>query len=115
MQVDFFAAARDFAFQAIQLQVGDFEHHLVLDFATATAGQRLHAREQFGEGVGFDEVIVAARRQSFDAVIHFAEGGEDEYRGAHAVLAQFFDDGESVQFGQHPVHDKDVVLAALRH
>ena len=99
LQVDFAAAARDFALEAIELQVGDFQHHLILDFAAATPGQRLHAGEQFGEGVGFDEVVVAAGGEAFDAVIHFAERGEDEDGRAHAVLAQFFDDGEAVQFG----------------
>ena len=66
-------------------------------------------------GGAVDALTDVMGRRGVNAVIHFAERREDKDGGAHAFLAQLSDHGEAVHFGQHAVHDKDVVLAALRH
>ncbi|MNN17522.1 hypothetical protein D3C81_1307130 [compost metagenome] len=71
----------------------------------ATAGQGAQARHQFGEGKGFDQVIVGAEFQAFDAVGDVIPGGEEQHRCV-GFLAQAAQDFPAIHLRHHHVqHD----------
>src|SRR5581483_394442 len=109
LQFDLFAGAGDFAGEQIQLEIADREA-VGLGGVGGAADERLDAGEQFGEGEGFGEVIVAAGLEAFDAVVHGGLGAEDDHRHAEALLAQTLDEAEAVELGEHDVDDGGVVL-----
>jgi len=82
-QVDGFRAARDFAADAIEGEVGHlqlFRHRL------AAPQQRPHARQQLDKRKGFHQVVVGALFEALDAVIEAAAGAQDQDRRPHLRL-----------------------------
>ena len=96
----------------VHLQVADLEHGR--DAAgLATARQGLDPGDQFGEGIGFDQIVVGPGLQARDAVLDLAEGRQEQDRGLVAVLAQGLDHADAVEARHHPVDDIDVIAALL--
>ncbi len=69
-----------------------------------------HAREQFGSGERFDEVVVGAGLQTFDGGFLAGAGRQQQHRhgGGAGIGAQRRHQGESVQPGHHHVADHEV-------
>ena len=82
--------------------------------AVATPKQCLNAGQQLIEGEGFYQVVVGARLQAANAVLHGVLGREDQNVSIFARLAKLFQQGEAVQPRQHQVQDDQVVIAGLR-
>ena len=65
-------------------------------------------------GEGLDEVIVGAQVQAFDAVIDGVAGGEAEDGGVDLVaLRRSWQEGETIDAGQHDVEDDEIVGVGL--
>ena len=114
LQLDLPAGAGDGAGQQIHLQVGDFQPGLRRFSATAPE-QGLEAGVELREGEGLDQVVVAARAQALDPVVHLAQGAEDQHRRAIPGGSQGAHDGEPVQLRQHAVDDQHVIVGARGH
>ncbi|MDT4855885.1 hypothetical protein FQZ97_902570 [compost metagenome] len=103
------AAARD----EVHLQVGQAQHGGGLRTGEgAAAQQRAHAREQFGEGEGFDEVVVGPAFEALDAVFDLVACGEHESGRLAVFGAQGGEHAVAVHAGQHHVEQHQVVAAA---
>ena len=79
------------------------------------ARKRKQTRHQLFEGKGLDEVIVAAGRQSLDAIVDAGKIGEEQHRRRYAFRPRQRDDAETVEMGQHAVEDDDVEAPPDRH
>ena len=81
LQVDLLAGAADRARNDVNFKIADdiARRHGRRRLMPA-APQRLDAREKLGEGVGLYEIIVAARLEAFDAIVNFAERGQEKRR-----------------------------------
>ncbi len=77
--------AADTVAETVELEIADPVHRLHVA-RLAAPRQCLDAGEQFGEGIGLGEIIVAAGAQAGDAVVDLAEGRKDQRRRAVAVL-----------------------------
>ena len=73
----------------VHFQIADAQDglHRVLILVLAPA-QRLDAGDQFGQGVGLDEIVVGAGAQSRDPVFELAQGRQEQYRHIDAIGAQ---------------------------
>ena len=83
-------------------------------FLRLAAAEAFDAGEQFGEGIGLGEIVIAACPQALDALIDIAERGENERRRGDAFIADGADDRKPVALGQHAVDDQHVVNAFAR-
>ena len=105
--------ARDGVAEAVEFEIAD----AIDGFGRARllpAAERLDPRQQFGEGIGLGQVVVAAGSEAGDPVVDLAEGGQEQRRRLVAALAQLLDDGQAVALGQHAVDDQHVVAAVGR-
>ena len=100
--------------QPVEAEVADLVAGRRLRRAGA-AGQHFDAGEQFGEGVGLGQIVVAAGAQAGDAVVDLAQGGEDQHRGLVVLGPQRLDDRQAVAARQHAVDDQHVVVHARGH
>ena len=80
-----------------------------------TPKQRLDAGEQLGEGVGLDQIVVAARFQALHPVVDLAQGAQDQDRGRDLRRPQRLHQRKPVEPGQHAIDDDGVVITAGRH
>ena len=71
----------------VEGEIGDAEHRLLRTAFRPAAGQRLHARQELGKGIGLGEIIVAAGAKALHAVVDLTERGEDE-NGRLVILAR---------------------------
>jgi len=72
----------------------------------ASGGRRASATRRamkLGKCEGFDEIIVAACLQPLDAIVDPRQVSEKQNRRRHAGPAHHSDNGQAVQFRQHPV------------
>ena len=69
----------------------------------------LNPGEEFGEGIGLCQVVVAAGAQALHPLVHIAQGAENEDGRGDALGPQGADDGEAIELGQHAVDDENVV------
>src|SRR5271156_6077561 len=67
LQRDLFAGPRDLVRQTVEREFADAVDRVLRRALRAATRQRLDAGEQLGEGVGFGEIVVAARAQALDA------------------------------------------------
>ena len=74
----------------------------------------MNARQQFGEGERFSEVIVAAGLEPADSVVHRPPRAQNEDRGAHSATPQLLDERETVALREHQIDNRDVVGLAGR-
>src|ERR1700732_3271714 len=79
--LDRFARTLDGPRQQIELEICDLQL-CRSRWPDAPSQQRLQTGEQLAKGEGLDQVVVAARAQTFDSVIDTAERAEDQGRGA---------------------------------
>ena len=77
--------------------------------------QHLDARQQFGKGKGFDQIVVATGPQALYPVVHFTQGAEDDDRRLMGCAAQGFENRQAVQSRQHAVENDDLILGLQRH
>ena len=78
--------------------------------AGAPARESLDAREQLGERKRLGQVVVTARLQPADPVVHGAERAQHQHRRSDSLLAHELDDGQPVDVRQHPIGDHEVEL-----
>ncbi len=67
------------------------------------------ARHELGKCEGLDEIIVAARLEPLDAIVDPRQVSEKQNRRRHAGPAHHSDNGQAVQFRQHPVENDRIV------
>ena len=113
LEVDFFFAAMDFAFEQIHGEIANDEAGWFGRLGGAT-NERLHAREQFGKCEWLGEIIIAACLEAADTVVHRSFGAENEDGGANVFATQLPDNAQAVEFGEHDVHNGGVVRNRLR-
>src|SRR3569623_1936213 len=82
-----------------------------LGHGVAAAAECLEPRQQFDEGERFDEIVIATGTQAADAVVDFAERGNDQDGRGDAVVTQLAHHGDAVDVGQHAVDGDDGVIA----
>jgi hypothetical protein len=76
----------------------------------AAPQQRLHARQQLGEGEGLDQVVVRALLQALHAVLDLVARGEHQH--GHVLRAAYgLQHGEAVDAGQHHVEQDQCVVS----
>src|SRR6478672_3854065 len=81
LEVELLAGALHGARKRIDLQVPDGKAMVGgVHPRFAPTQKRVHAREQLGEGEGFDEIIVGAALEALDAVADRRQRGKNEYR-----------------------------------
>ena len=110
-QIDGFAGTGDFAPDAVERKVG---HLQLLRSGLAAAQQSPHARQQFDEGEGLDQVIVGPLFQALDAILQAAAGAEDEDRRAERAVADLPQHLQSVDVGKPEIEDHHVVIRRLQ-
>ena len=98
--------------QPVEFQIAGAVDRLGLA-RTGAAAQHLDAGEQFREGVGLGQVVVAAGAQAGDAVVDLAERRQDQHRRGIAARAQRGNQRKPVAARQHAVDDHDVVFARI--
>ena len=100
---------------AIQLQFA----HLQLACRAAAlltgAQQGVKARQHFGKGIGFGQVIVAAGPQAFDLVGGGRLGAEHQYRHPQLLGAKGLDQGDAIEAGQAAIDHQHVMNALQGH
>ena len=79
------------------------------------AEHRIDPGQQFAGAEGFDHVIVSSKVEAFDPVGLGAHGAEDDDRGGGTELADFLQDGESVDMRQHQIQQQQVKRGARHH
>ena len=113
LQVDLLALAMHGPGDQVHLQVAVTQQGL--DRAgLAPAGQGRDAGDQLGEGVGVDQIGVAAGLQPVDAVVDLAERREEEDRRLVPLAPQGLDQGHPIHLRHHAVDDHHVELAGPR-
>ena len=60
------------------------------------------------------QIVVATCAQSAHPIVHRAERTQDQYRRAHALAPQRFDDRETVHARQQAIDDHDFRFARTR-
>ena len=96
--------------QQIKLEVadGDFGFH---GAGITPSNERVHAREQFGEGAGLRQVVVATGPQSLDPVVDIGKRTEEQDRCRVALLAHRAHELDPIELRQHAVNHRNVVRA----
>src|SRR5690242_11841953 len=94
-QFDFLTSPPGDPLQQIDLQVADPQYRLLDDGATA-AGERVDTRHHLLRGERLYQIVVAARAQTADAIIDFAESAEDQRRRGDPLLSQPTNDFDSI-------------------
>ena len=107
------SAALGGAGQKIELEIAHLKPRLD-GGGTAAAHQRVDARQQFDEGIGLGQIIVAARLQPFDAIVHVGERAQEQHRRQIAVLADLLDELQPIELGQHAIDDGHVIGSRQR-
>ena len=96
----------------VDLQVAELEVVEGCLFAAGAAEEGADAGEEFFGAEGFDEVIIGAGIEAFDAVLDHAFGGEEEDGDVAMEFAKFGADGEAIEAGHHDVEKDEVGLFA---
>ncbi len=109
-QLDVFAAARDFAADAVEREIA---HLQPLGRRLAAAQQRADARQQFDESERLHQIIVGAEFQALDAIVHGVARAQDQHRRAGLAVADLLQHAEAVHVGQHQVENDQVVLGGV--
>lgn len=91
----------------IQLQVGNLEEFGFCGSGSAEEGA--DAGEQFGEGEGFDEVIIGPGFEAVDTIADGITGGEHEDAGGGPGVAELGKDIETIFAGEQDIQDEEVV------
>ena len=74
------------------------------------ANERLDAREQFGEGEGLREIIVAPGPQAAHAIVHGSFRAQDDDRHFHPLRPPLLDHAEAIETGEHQIDNGGVVV-----
>ena len=84
------------------------------DRLRGAARKRAQAGHELVEGEGFHQVVVRARVQGTDPVIHLVARRQHQHRQRAATAAEFGEHRESVEAGQHQVQHHRVVRVAIQ-
>ncbi len=101
--------ARDAPRERVDLQVRHAQRADVAIVARGAPQQRLDSRQQFGKRKRLDQVVIAARPQSLDAIIDRTQRAQHQHGRGHIRLAQRRDQRQSVELRQHAIDDQQVV------
>ena len=112
-QLDLGVAAPDALGGGVELQVADFEHGGSFD--CSAADDRAQSRPQLRERERLDQVVVGARVEPVDAIVHRVTSRQEEHRRPNPAGAQAGAGLESVHARQHDVQHNCVVALRLRH
>ena len=77
--------------------------------------ERLEAGQQLRKGEGLGEIVVAARFEPRHPVVDLAESAQNEHRKALIGRPQGLHESETVESGEHAVHDSGIVIALDGH
>ncbi len=97
--------------EAVEFEAADAIDRLLAGAELLAPRQNLDPRQQFGEGIGLGQIIVAAGAQALDAVVNLPERREDQHRRLDFLRAQAADQGQPVELRQHAVDDENVIIA----
>jgi hypothetical protein len=111
LQGDLTTGACDAAPERVHLEVARDEPDR-LARAGRAADERLDPRQQLREGERLDQVVVRARLQAPDTVVHLALGRQEDDGRSDAAAARTLHEGQAVAVGQHDVDDGGVVGVA---
>ncbi len=93
----------------VEFQVGQFQLGIGFRVAgLAAPGQRVDARQQLRHVVWLGQIIIAAGAQARDAVVHVAEGAQNQHRHLAPGGAQRLHQGETVELRQHAIDDRQI-------
>ena len=107
-----FAAALDGAAGRVDLQVVNADERTFDLMAAANEGA--DASQQFLQLERLGHVVVGAKVEALDLVLHAAPRRQHEDVRAQTVLAPTLQQRQTVFLGQHDVEDDDVVLGGAR-
>ena len=107
-QVDRASGAGDDVAGGIQGEVGDVQDRG--PGRDGAAGEGPQAREQLLEVERLDQVVVSARVEPGDSVVHGVACGQHQDGRAEVIGAQFAADREAVPRREHHVEDDEVVV-----
>lgn len=79
--------------------------------AGGAAGDGVEARHEFIDVEGFNEVIVGAEVEAFEALVERAAGGDEHDGDGETALAELAQNAEAVAAGDHDIEDEGVVGA----
>src|SRR4029077_10734966 len=101
-EIDVAPATAHSAGHEIKLEITNaqdcFLHH-----RGAATRERLHARQQFGNGGRLDQIIVPPGAQSAHFVVNLTQRADDQSRRDNAFFAQPADYGQSINSGKHAI------------
>jgi len=108
LEFDGIGSATDLAGEEIEGEISDGEAGR-FGGAGGTTDEGLDAGEEFGEGEGLGQIIVATSLESADPVIDGGLGTQEEDGDPIALGAEALDELEAVKTGQHDIDDGGVV------
>jgi hypothetical protein len=79
-----------------------------------TAGESRQPRQEFAEGEGLDEVVVAAGIEAFDAIVEAREIRQEQHRRRNTGGTHGLDHAQTVEVGKHPVENHGIVTSGKR-
>src|SRR6266566_6844767 len=78
----------------------------LLDDGVAASAKRLDARQQFDEGKGLDQIVIAPGTQAAHPIVDLPERTDDQDGRGDAVVAQLTHDRDAIDVRKHAV-DRD--------
>ncbi len=106
-----FAGAGDGVGVQIENQIGDLQPVLP-GLGLGASCQRFQTRQQFPEGIGLDQIIIAAGFQAGDAIVHFAQRRQHQRRRLVEFGETQVSEGAVLAYG--PSDDFDLSLFTYR-
>src|SRR6266480_70532 len=84
----------------------------LLDDGVAASAKRLDARQQFDEGKGLDQIVIAPGTQAADPIVDLPERTDNQDGCGDAVVAQLTHDRDAIDVRKHAVDRDHGIVAA---
>ena len=108
------ASAMCFAADQVELEIGDTQAGGLGLIGRATPEKGTQAGDDFGDGEGLGEVVVASALKAEDTLIDRTARGKNEHGRGDSLGAEPMDEVEAVHVGEGQVDDHGVVYAFKR-
>ncbi len=109
MKFDQFALPGGRARQKIKMQVMHVKR-IGIRCIVLAAGDGCDPGQKFGKVERFDQIVVAPRRQPFDAIIDLTHRGQEQYRQILSRSPQRPQHRKTIHPGHHPIQDGHVAI-----